>query len=73
MKKIVKIIYHKIYIFICKFLNHVLNNIDKTYINIKMQDEYDSKQLISRLKDSIKTMRSLIKLLEEHVQDIEKR
>ena len=73
MKKIVKIIYHKICIFIGKFLNHVLNNIDKTYINIKMQDEYDSKQLISRLKDSIKTMRSLIKLLEEHVQDIEKR
>ena len=72
MKKIVKIIYHKICIFIGKFLNHVLNNIDKTYINIKMQDEYDSKQLISRLKDSIKTMRSLIKLLEEHVQDIKK-
>lgn len=72
MKKIVKIIYHKICIFMGKCLNHVLNNIDKTYINIKMQDEYDSKQLISRLKDSIKTMRSLIKLLEEHVQDIEK-
>ena len=73
MKKIVKIIYHKICISMGKCLNHVLNNIDKTYINIKMQDEYDSKQLISRLKDSIKTMRSLIKLLEEHVQDIEKR
>ena len=56
-----------------KCLNRVLNNIDKTYINIKMQDEYDSKQLISRLKDSIVTMHSIIKLLKEHVQDIEKR
>ena len=73
MKKIVKIVYHKVCISIGKCLNRVLNNIDKTYINIKMQDEYDSKQLISRLKDSIGTMHSIIKLLEEHVQDIEKR
>ena len=72
MKKLIQIIYHKIYILGCNSTNRILNRLDRKYANIKMQDEYDSRQVISRLKGCKKTISNMIKLLEEHVQDIEK-
>ena len=72
MKKIFQIIYHKIHILLCKCTNRILNRLDRKYTNIKMQDEYDSRQVISRLKGCKKTISNMIKLLEEHVQDIKK-
>ena len=72
MKKLIQIIYHKIYILGCNSTNRILNRLDRKYANIKMQDEYDSRQVISRLKSCKKTISNMIKLLEEHVQDIEK-
>ena len=72
MKKLIQIIYHKIYILGCNSTNRILNRLDRKYTNIKMQDEYDCRQVISRLKDCKKTISNMIKLLEEHVQDIQK-
>ena len=72
MKKLIQIIYHKIYILGCNSTNRILNRLDRKYINIKMQDEYDCRQVISRLKGCKKTISNMIKLLEEHVQDIQK-
>ena len=72
MKKLIQIIYHKIYILGCNSTNRILNRLDRKYINIKMQDEYDCRQVIFRLKGCKKTISNMIKLLEEHVQDIEK-
>ena len=73
MKKLIQIIYHKIHILLCKCTNRILNRLDRKYANIKMKDEYDSRQVISRLKGCKKTISNMIKLLVEHVQDIEKR
>ena len=72
MKKIFKMIIHKISTKLFNTVSNMIDRVDKSYKCIKLEDEIASRKLIDTLKRHITLSREIINDLNKHIQKLNK-
>lgn len=72
MKKIFKMFVYKIQTKVCRYIDKLVYKLDKSYSNIKFENEIVTRRLIIDLKQHIIKTHTVINILENHIQNLSK-
>ena len=72
MKKIFKMFLYKIQTKVCRYIDKLVYKLDKSYTNIKFENEITTRRLIIDLRQHIIKTHTVINILEDHIKNINK-
>ena len=70
MKKIFKMFIYKIETKVCNMINNLACKLDRQYTNVKFENEIAARKLVVELKHHIVDTHTVINMLEEHIQKL---